>query len=106
MPTVVHRFAALRGVARNPATPPDLREILATDVDPAFRADTVRSWPDPPPAAHRRALTDPHPTVRRAALSLTLPPPPTDLIPALVAGSSTTAATLQRCTPTHAQLEA
>ncbi|WP_194912815.1 hypothetical protein [Catenulispora rubra] len=89
-PQVRERFAQSRH------TPPDLRARLATDPDPAIRADLARRWTRAPEQVRRILLTDPEPRVRAAACSIygarrRHPAPPADLLPALLADPVTRA---------------
>ncbi|MFG2487363.1 hypothetical protein ACGFSI_31990 [Streptomyces virginiae] len=85
-----------RAAAANRRSPSDLRARLATDPDPAVRAELAQWWTDAPEEVRRTLLTDTDATVRAAACAtyfcrLPHPVPPADLHPALLADPVTRA---------------
>lgn len=84
-------------LAMNERLDPPIRAGLAGDPEPRVRASVVEHWRDAPEEVRRAWLTDPESEVRRAAMHAS--PPPSDLLPGLLADPVTRAAAVRYAEP-------
>ncbi|WP_157537228.1 hypothetical protein [Kitasatospora azatica] len=84
-------------LAMNERLDPQILAGLAVDPEPRVRVLVIEHWRDAPEEVRRAWLTDLEPAVRRAAVHAY--PPPSDLLPGLLADPVTRAAAVRRAEP-------
>lgn len=84
-------------LAMNEHLDPQIRASLAADPEPRVRVVVIEHWRDAPEEVRRAWLTAPEHEVRRAAVHAF--PPPSDLLPELLADPATRAAAVRHAEP-------
>lgn len=84
-------------LAMNERLDPPILAGLAGDPEPRVRVSVIQHWRDAPEGVRRAWLTDPEPEVRRAAVHAF--PPPSDLLPGLLADPATRAGAVRHAEP-------